>query len=280
MSIEFTKLTDENVALLFQIMSCQRSKTSDYTTGSTYMWREFFGVEFAIIEDMLVIRTEMLDNGECFSYPIGFNDEKKVLDILGEGRDSLRLCNVPREALEKLKGYYGEERLTYRDAREWADYLYDVEQFCTFSGKKLHAKRNFLNRFRSTATCSTSPLTKHTCISLGFRVLFRGKDISAPELRQQKRGRNCAMEAIEKLHLLPTLSGRNIGLRKANDRRYSRRNNLRAVCSYREGHYHAPGCIRYCRANMLSSLKGGVKYINRADDSGDMGLRKSKAITP
>ncbi|HHT87247.1 MAG TPA: DUF2156 domain-containing protein [Clostridiales bacterium] len=283
MSIEFTKLTDENVALLPKYMSCQRFKTSDYTTGSTYMWREFFGVEFAIIEDMLVIRTEMLDNGECFSYPIGFNDEKKVLDILGEGRDSLRLCNVPREALEKLKGYYGEERLTYRDAREWADYLYDVEQFCTFSGKKLHAKRNFLNRFRSTCNLfDFIPLTKHTsALALEFLEYYYSeeKDISAPELSPtEKEDAIRAMEAIEKLHLLPTLSGgilvcekRTIGVTAGeiiDDVLYV---HIEKATTTRPGVYQALSS-EYAKF----AKRQGVKYINRADDSGDMGLRKSK----
>ena len=40
-------------------------------------------------------------------------------------------------------------RFRFFEARDDADYIYSVESFATLSGKKLHGKRNFCNRFET-----------------------------------------------------------------------------------------------------------------------------------
>jgi|LSQX01.2.fsa_nt_gb hypothetical protein len=281
--IEFTKLTDDNVFMLPKYMSCQRFKTSDYTTGSIYMWREYYGVEFAIIEDMLVVKTDTEHNGICYSYPVGCADDKKVLDILGEGKDALKLCNVPKDALVRLKSFYGEEKLKYEDQREWADYIYEVEQFCTFSGKKLHAKRNFLNRFKKNCNLyDFVPLTvANSSQALEFLENYyeEEKDVSSDDCAataQEDAIR--AQEAIKKLHLLPTFTG---GMLICEDK-------VKGVTAgeiigdmlyvhIEKATLTRPGVYQALSSEYAKfAKKRGAKFINRADDSGDEGLRKSK----
>lgn len=53
---------------------------------------------------------------------------------------------VPREGTAALEALFP-GRFAFSEARDNFDYLYESEKLITLSGKKLHGKRNFVNRF-------------------------------------------------------------------------------------------------------------------------------------
>ena len=69
----------------------------------------------------------------------------------------LRYCAVPELGVEALKARYG-ARAVCTPHRDWADYLYNLQDLQTFPGKRFHGQRNHLNRLkRRTRAAGTCP---------------------------------------------------------------------------------------------------------------------------
>ena len=125
--------------------SCER------TFVNVYLWSRHYRVKYAVIEDTVVFRSE--DNGLAFAYPAG--DPENVhaaLEYLMEYSRSkgepFRLYNVTKEHFEQLEGWYpGRFEIEYN--RDYADYVYETEKLATLAGKKLHGKRNHINKFKT-----------------------------------------------------------------------------------------------------------------------------------
>lgn len=125
--------------------SCER------TFVNVYLWSRHYRVKFAVIKDALVFRSE--DNGLAFTYPAGEKENvRAALDFLTEyfreKGEPFRLYNVTKEHFEELESWYpGRFEIEYN--RDYADYVYETEKLATLAGKKLHGKRNHINKFKS-----------------------------------------------------------------------------------------------------------------------------------
>lgn len=98
-----------------------------------------------------VFRSE--DDGLAFSYPAGDRENvHAALDYLLEyfREKGLPFClyNVTPEHFEELERWYPEDlKLSTTETR--ADYVYETEKLATLGRKKLHGKRNHINKFKA-----------------------------------------------------------------------------------------------------------------------------------
>ena len=72
-----------------------------------------------------------------------------------------RLYSVTRENFEQLEQWYpGRFTIAYNE--DIADYVYESEKLASLSGKKLHSKKNHVNRFKTAyeGRWSYEPMTK------------------------------------------------------------------------------------------------------------------------
>ena len=121
------------------------------TKNNVYLWSRHYKVKFAVIEDALVFRDE--GDGFAFSYPAGKDEAvKKALEALmeycRERKCPFRLYNVTEEHFAQLCGWFP-DRFQIRYDRDAADYVYETEKLATLAGKKLHGKRNHINKFKA-----------------------------------------------------------------------------------------------------------------------------------
>ncbi len=146
----FTKLTTKHIPLLQKYFHENSRRTCDYSVGAVMMWADFLGTEFAETDGCLVFRADYFDGMKYFSYPAGGGDISAALDSLEAYTKQLcipfSLSDVPAEELRTLEEKYG-ERLSVDTDRDYWDYLYDAESLKTFAGKKLSGQRNHVNRF-------------------------------------------------------------------------------------------------------------------------------------
>ena len=74
-----------------------------------------------------------------------------------KGRPFL-MYNVTPEYFAQLEEWYpGRFQIEYD--RDSADYVYESEKLATLSGKKLHGKRNHINKFKKTYNYEYTPIT-------------------------------------------------------------------------------------------------------------------------
>lgn len=129
------------------------SRSCERTFVNVFLWSRHYDVTYAVIEDTLVFKSE---RGEdlAFAYPAGAPEQvKKALEVLEqyskERGKPLCIYNVTPDNFEQLDNWYpGRFQIEYNE--DLADYVYESEKLCTLSGKKLHAKRNHINKFKAT----------------------------------------------------------------------------------------------------------------------------------
>lgn len=126
-------------------LSCER------TFANVYLWSRHYKVEYAIIEGALVFK----DNSEkaLFAYPAGDDEAvKKALEWMDRYSKAveapLMLYTVTEENFAQLENWYPNIYQIEYDPDE-ADYVYETEKLATLAGKKLHGKRNHINKFKS-----------------------------------------------------------------------------------------------------------------------------------
>ena len=127
------------------------SRSCERTFVNVYLWSRHYRVQYAVIEDALVFKSR--DNGIAFSYPAGEKENiRKAVDYLtGYCKElgcPLVFYNVTPEMFAQLEEWYP-GRFTVEYNRDYADYVYEQEKLATLAGKKLHGKRNHINKFKT-----------------------------------------------------------------------------------------------------------------------------------
>lgn len=147
----FTKLTTEHIPILQKYFRNQNWRTCDYSVGAVLMWADYLGTCFCETDGCLVLRANGFDGDVYFSYPVGDGDISAALDSIERcARDNgiaFSMSDVPAEEIAFLEEKYA-GRLSADTNRDYWDYLYDAESMKTFAGKKLSGQRNHVNRFR------------------------------------------------------------------------------------------------------------------------------------
>ena len=280
---EFKKITHEDMPLIWSFLQNEPGRTTDFSYGGILMWVDFFNYEYAIYDDTLFIKgvVENDRNKPAFSLPIGklsLSDSIPLLKEYCESKDiDLEFSAVPEYALEEIKKLNPRyiEELT-----DWADYLYNAEPLSTLKGKKMSKKRNHVNQFTAHyPDWKYEPLTPENADkALQFMDIF---DLEGDSSENAKAERELSRQLINKLKEGDEfLKG---GILYVNDE----------VAAYTIGDIkgdtlfvHVEKATRkfngsYEMINMLFAKEQceknpDIKFINREDDAGDIGLRMAK----
>jgi hypothetical protein len=150
--MNFKIVEAEDIPVISKFLLTQNFRTCDFSIGGMFMWRNYFVTSYLIHEDCLFFKIKYFNNLTCFTFPIGFNSNDKALEILEhyirEEKFALfNLCTVPEEALSVLKKKY-DSRISAIPLRDWFDYLYNIEDLAELKGKKYHSQRNHINKFQ------------------------------------------------------------------------------------------------------------------------------------
>ncbi len=258
-------------------------RVSDNTLGTAFMWRKFLSTAWTVTEDMLLFRITLKNGKQYFTFPIGGKDPGKALDRLEKYCEQnglpLLFSGVPESGVKYLCERY-KNAVQVTEWRDSADYLYTAETFLSFPGRHLSGQRNHVRQFyRAHPAAVFRPLTK---VALPRAIDFiRG--FNARRAATEQRGaieteegeRSC--ELIENLFELGLCGGC-----------LEEDGRLLAVSAgeisgdtlfvhIEKGDTRCPGIYQaMSQAFARYMIREGVVYINREDDAGDEGLRRSK----
>ena len=147
--IELHPVTLADKAWVDPLVWAEGSASADFNFGNMFLWDHAFCQRIGRLGDR-VIAMPCYSEKPFFAWPVGKGDVKPVLDELiayaTEQGFPLTLRGVTREHLPLLDELYG-GRYTAEPDRDYWDYLYTVEKLADLKGKKLHGKRNHINRF-------------------------------------------------------------------------------------------------------------------------------------
>ena len=155
--LEFRKITRENFSELLpffanELESQKRNKVriADYTPGSVMMWHDTYDDRFAIVGDAVIFNTKFENGQRCYYYPVGKNKKHAIKALAAHIKECggcAVIADVGEGRISKIsKEMYIVEAYSSRDM---ADYLYNKSEFENPAGRKHHKRKNLINRFAS-----------------------------------------------------------------------------------------------------------------------------------
>lgn len=276
--LEFKKLELDHIPLIRPYFSRQERRMCDCTIGSTLMWRDYFDNCFAIVEDTLVFRSSYGDGKYVFTIPIGDHADhvlNLVVDYCRELEITPVFCNVTPTDLVVLKEKWPD--LSAEGNRDWYDYLYESKDLVEFAGKKYAAQRNHMRRFeRDCPDWSFSRMTEDD--------LDEVREFYKRFLDERVKESDTAQAEIEKIfEVLDHFSqygflggilraeGKIVGISLGEIVRDTLFVHIeKADVSYSGVYQKLVNCFA------KEYVTEEVRFINREEDVGDPGLRKSK----
>ena len=127
---------------IVKFLNGYKSISCEMCFGSLFVWSEFENTEYYTRGDILYLRS----GKSSYYFPVSARPaadyRQAVRDILGFGAE--RFINLFKDEARFLRDNFGLKIIERRDKSE---YIYDADKLRTFPGRKLHGKKNHLNKF-------------------------------------------------------------------------------------------------------------------------------------
>ena len=151
--LQFKEVALSDRAVLEPILRRQPYRICDHAFSCLYIWDKTYPARWCLEDGILYIVYLFPDGSAYYQMPIGAGDRLPgAIDRLREDAAArgvpLELVTVNEEMKAELEAALP-GAFAYTQVPEAADYLYDAEALRELSGKRLHAKRNYINRFVS-----------------------------------------------------------------------------------------------------------------------------------
>ena len=250
----------------------------EYSLANIYTWGH---QEYALVEGELVLFSHW-DGRSMYVYP-GSRNRKAIMEALeadaAERGIPMRLYGLDRTATEQIEalfpGKYG-----FAANRDGFDYLYDIERLAELRGKKLQQKRNHINRFIDLyPDWYVKPITAGNladCMEMAADW-YRVHEDPEHDYRLEKVAMCRAFHAFDDLGmegLALYAGGRIVAMTMGN--------RLRADTfdvNFEKAYADIPGAYPLINrefARLIRVRYPEIRFLNREEDMGLPGLRKSK----
>ena len=258
------------------------SRSCERTFVNVFLWSRKYPVKWAVIDRTLVFKSEDEEH-LSFAFPTGEEEDiKKVLPVLKayceERGYPFTMYNVTPENYEKLEEWFpGEYEIEYD--RDLADYVYEMEKLATLSGKKLHGKRNHINKFKAMYEnrWSYEKMTKDN-LEECFQMALKWRNDNGCNDDEEKNAEMCvtlnSLRLFEELELtggVLRLDGEIIAFTMGEPVSEDT-----FVVHIEKAFADVQGAYPMINQQFVSNECGEYQYINREEDTGAEGLRKAK----
>lgn len=246
----------------------------EYSFGNNIMWKSIYDMHVCDRQDFYY-----LENKYGFMYPAGNGDIHALIE------DTKRYCesqNKPfvftsmnKASMEFLVEAYG-DAVEVSTNRDLYDYVYTFEALSTLKGKKLHSKRNHLNRFQENNWSYETITDKNIdeCVAMSLQWCRQNECAEDDDKKAEMCAANVGLKNYFDLQLkggLLRVDGKiqafSYGEPSASDTFVV---HVEKAFTEYQGTYPA---INY---EMINHECEGYTYINREEDTGAENLRKAK----
>lgn len=282
MEIPFKKVELEDRELLEYYLKKKAYRSCELVFPNIYLWSRKYPTEYAIVADTLIFCRVTEEKEISITFPAGEVEQvREALDIMQqwfeEQKSEFRMHLVQKSEFELLNLWYpGEFEIEYD--RDSADYVYETEKLITLAGKKLHGKRNHINKFKKSNTdWRYEPITKEN-VEDCFQMALKWRNINQCEWDVEKRDEMCvtlnALRLLEELKLtggLIRLEGDVIAFAVGEPL-----NPDTFVVHIEKAFADIQGAYPMINQQFAANAAKDYLYINREEDTGSEGLRKAK----
>ena len=150
--INFKPIELEDKAIVDKYLATEQNMGCEMCFSSLYIWRKAYDMRYAVIEDCLVLWSKDGTNPAGLRFPVGNGDKllaaRNACDYMVSVGEKPQFYGVTGEALEFIKN--NTDEYEFGNMSIYSDYVYETEKMINLSGKKLHSKKNHLNKFKKT----------------------------------------------------------------------------------------------------------------------------------
>lgn len=284
MEIEFHKIELEDKEKINSYLQKKKYRSCDLVFANIYLWSRKYPTQYAIVEDTLIFRGIAEDGGPSVTFPAGDMEQvpramEAVFQWFDKQQARFRMHLVQEKEFALLDSWYpGKLQITYN--RDIADYVYETEKLATLAGKKLHGKRNHINRFQENyPQWAYEPLTKEN-VEDCFQMALKWRQEMQCEIDLEKRDEMCvtlnALRLLQELELKGGLLRTEpqgeviaftIGEPLGKDM---------FVVHIEKAFAEIQGAYPMINQQFVLREAQEYKYVNREEDTGSEGLRKAK----
>jgi hypothetical protein len=147
--LDLRKVIIEDREWVTALMRRTGLRGSEYTFANLFNWSQAHTLRIGRFEDLLIARSGVV--AWTYLYPAGEGDLIAAVEAMKlqaqEASMPFSMYGIPAEGVNRLEGLFP-GRFSFKPLRDNFDYIYLRENLAALSGKKLHAKRNHINRFR------------------------------------------------------------------------------------------------------------------------------------
>lgn len=279
--MEFSKPSLDSMEILRHYLQGNKYRACELSVANNIMWSTYYKRYYIIIEDMLVFGRVTDGKMDMVTYPIGENDEKKAFDALlemfFENKLPFKMYLVNEEMYEKISAWYP-DRFKIEYDRDDADYLYLRESLATLQGKKLHGKRNHINKFLQEHPDYEYEIitdkNKTDCLEFEDYWLAQSSEDNASSKKYEREAIRLALDNMDKLNLkgaLIRVAGEvvafTIGEELTEDT---------FVIHFEKAKSDMQGAYPIINREFVRRELCDYTYVNREEDMGIPGLRYAK----
>ncbi len=280
LTYEFKRPQMEDKEIIVEKFQNYCSRSCDRTFVNTFLWARYYGVEYAVIENTVVFKSD--NDGLEFTFPAGAQEDvKRAIEKLEayckELGQEFVLYNVTEDMFEQIEAWYPDAfEIEYNP--DIADYVYECEKLTTLAGKKLHAKRNHINKFKATYENWSYETLSQENVEDCFQMALKWRELNGCEDDEDKVNEMCVTLNALRLYKELDLVG---GVLKIDG-------NIVAftlgepicgdtfVVHIEKAFADIQGAYPMINQQFVSHECQDFAYINREEDTGSEGLRKAK----
>lgn len=277
MELIWKDITFEEKETFEQFYKYKTSRGCELSFSNNFLWVAHYGTKWNIVEDCLVFYSPQRDS---VSHPIGKEPYKALETLIAyyeEQNKPFKMHLVTEEQFEALERHYpGRFGIEY--VRDVADYIYEAESLGTLAGKKLHAKRNHINRFvENYPEWTYEEITENNlddCLAMAQKWREQNKCDENPDKKDEICVTIQALKNRERIGLtggaIRTRDGIvafSLGAPLTEDT---------FVVHIEKAFSDIQGAYPIINREFVLHAAKGYQYINREEDLGQEGLRKAK----
>lgn len=278
--IEFKRPQLEDKDIITSKFHAYCSRSCERTFVNVFLWARYYQVEFAMVADTVVFKLEQY--GLAFSYPVGAIESVKIaIEKLKEYSEAkgqpFQLYNVTEDMFSQIEEWYPEEYIIEYN-RDMADYVYECEKLTTLAGKKLHGKRNHINKFKATYENWVYETLTEANLEECFQMALKWREVNECDGDEDKI--NEMAVTMNSLRLFKELELQG-GILRVNGEivAFTLGEKLCGdtfVVHIEKAFADIQGAYPMINQQFVAHECQAYRYINREEDTGSEGLRKAK----
>lgn len=274
--MDFIKISLDDNEILKPYLNKANFNICDYSLGTFLMWRDYYNIEYCIKDNVLYSRLYNKDGEVFYNIPLGI-ELYKGIEILKQElkQDHLSFCTIPENYVEEFRKYY--PSLDIEEYLDFSDYLYNASDLREYKGKRYGGQRNMIHQFeRENPNYCYIDINKNN-VNEALEFLDKHYKVSDNASEFEKEEERKVIEVLNNLDKYELFGSM---LKVDNE-----------VVGFQLGEIINDTCFMHIEkanrefkgvyqilvklfANKYTNEK--IKYINREEDVGDIGLRTSK----